>query len=249
MGWDVWGFSDWLINYQGGFVRRGLIGQWIFEHTHGAPAIGLVNEIVFGSFAALCVLLLCLIVLSRPLTWLAAFVMLLVPGGVYTAAMGNEYFYRKETLFHVYLASVAVCFLFGRRTKDVIASRVFDNLAILLIIVGSAILPFIHEGFLFISGVPTAIFVYWIMGRRSPRTGRAFALGYLAVLTSLFVVLAIFKGNAATANAVWASLNPTDQTWAGGSLDGAGGMNMLGASLWAGVRMALSVPLSGGAWN
>jgi hypothetical protein len=36
---------------------------------------------------------------------------------------------------------------------------------------------------------------------------------------------------------------------AGGSLDGAGGINMLGATLWAGVRMGLSVPLSGGAWD
>lgn len=27
--WNAYGLSEWLINYEGGFVRRGLVGQWI----------------------------------------------------------------------------------------------------------------------------------------------------------------------------------------------------------------------------
>ena len=29
--YSAWQYSDWLINYQGGFVRRGLIGEFLFQ--------------------------------------------------------------------------------------------------------------------------------------------------------------------------------------------------------------------------
>ena len=29
--YSAWQYVDWLINYQGGFVRRGLIGEFLFQ--------------------------------------------------------------------------------------------------------------------------------------------------------------------------------------------------------------------------
>ena len=35
-----WQYADWLINYQGGFIRRGLIGELLFQ-THYFLSINL----------------------------------------------------------------------------------------------------------------------------------------------------------------------------------------------------------------
>jgi hypothetical protein len=34
---EIWNLADWLINYQGGFIRRGLIGQIIYAISGNAP--------------------------------------------------------------------------------------------------------------------------------------------------------------------------------------------------------------------
>lgn len=36
-GYEGWAISDWLINYEGGFVRRGLVGQMLFEMYQVKP--------------------------------------------------------------------------------------------------------------------------------------------------------------------------------------------------------------------
>ena len=59
-GHDSWQLSEWLINYQGGFVRRGLSGEIFFRISgwSGLPANALViwiSYLVYGWFAfALC---------------------------------------------------------------------------------------------------------------------------------------------------------------------------------------------------
>ncbi len=248
--WSNWSFSEWLINYQGGFVRRGLAGELIrWLAGEGQPTVKIVNGLVFSVFASLCGLLLCLIALSRPVTPVTAVMLLLVPGGIYGMLFGNEIYFRKEMVFHVYLAAVATLFLLAVRSEGSSVSQPLRILTIILIIAGSAVLPFLHEAFLFMSAVPTSVIVYWIASRRSKPIGWSIAAVYLVVVVAQFVALAMFKGNATTASAIWASINSDDQKLI--SSDGVigGGIMAIGWDAWSAAMLPLQVLASGTAWN
>jgi len=44
--WNSWAFYEWLINYEGGFVRRGLVGTIIIKLFYGNEVFA-VNILVF----------------------------------------------------------------------------------------------------------------------------------------------------------------------------------------------------------
>jgi hypothetical protein len=242
--WNDWALSEWLINYQGGFVRRGLVGQVIHHLAGGGPAIGAVNGLVFGIFAALCAALLCLLVLARvgPLT---ALMLLLVPGGIFGMITGNEFYFRKEIVFHVYLAAIAILYLLLRRHPDRTGLR---WLAGLVIAAGSLVLPLVHEGFLFLTAIPSAVLLYWLVAERQRSTALAAATMYLALAVLEFLVLASFRGTPGIADAIWASLDPADRALI--SPDGAiaGGIAAVGWNLKTGLALAVTVMTSGTAW-
>jgi hypothetical protein len=248
--WSAWSLSEWLINYQGGFVRRGLAGQIIrLLAGDGGRAIAIVNGAVFSIFTSLCGLLLCLIALSRRVTPLMAVMLLLVPGGIYGMVMGNGFYFRKEMVFHVYLAAVATLFLLAVRSEGSGLSRTLRVLTIALIVIGSAALPFVHEAFLFMTAAPSGVIVYWLARRSSKQAGRNAAAAYLAVVVVQFVLLATFKGNEATASAIWASIHPDDQKLirSDGVMDG--GILAIGWSVRTAAMLPLKLLASGYAWN
>ena len=53
-----WQFSDWLINYQGGFVRRGLLGQLLLvaNQRFGLDPYVVVLVVTLGAYVLLCAL-------------------------------------------------------------------------------------------------------------------------------------------------------------------------------------------------
>jgi hypothetical protein len=248
--WDRWALSEWLINYQGGFVRRGLAGEIIRSLAgDGGRAIAIVNGLVFSLFASLCGLLLCLIGLSRKVTPLTGVMLLLVPGGIFGMVMGNVFYFRKEMIFHVYLAAVATLFLLAIRNEGSNLSRTWRILTIAVIVIGSAVLPFVHEAFLFMTAVPTAVIVYWVACRNSKQIGLRAAVAYLAVVVVQFVLVATFKGNEAIASAIWASIHPDDQKLI--SSDGVmdGGIAAIGWSVSKAAMLPLRILETGFAWN
>ena len=57
-GGDPWSTGDWLINYEGGFVRRGLIGQIIF-YIHDISGLGILKiTFIFQLFFLACFFIL-----------------------------------------------------------------------------------------------------------------------------------------------------------------------------------------------
>ena len=248
LSWNSWAMSEWLINYEGGFVRRGLGGQVIRFFAHGEPAITVINNLVFTCFTGLCILLVCLVLLSRVVTPMMAALMLLVPGGVYGMVMGNEFYYRKEILFHVYLAAAATLFILSRRIENIYVSRALKLLTVVVILVGSTVLPFVHEGFIFISAVPTIVLIYYITGRWSAGIKRNVALAYFALAATEFLVLAYFKGDASTAGAIWTSIHPADQKLISQTGNISGGIEAIGSTLLQQLNTSRSVLTSGYGW-
>ena len=49
--YSEWGVSEWMINYEGGFVRRGLMGQviWFMSNISSSSPITLIKTISFTS--------------------------------------------------------------------------------------------------------------------------------------------------------------------------------------------------------
>src|ERR1700752_2621717 len=96
--WNGYGFSELLINYDGGFLRRGLLVALI-QHAaalSGRSTLSVVNRFVFTDFLLLALLLPALPLLSRRRSGLMALLVLMLPGGILSIALSSEYFYRKE---------------------------------------------------------------------------------------------------------------------------------------------------------
>jgi hypothetical protein len=94
----TWTTSDWLINYQGGFVRRGLVGQLIYSFSSGAVEI--LGTMFF--LQATCVLVTLWLILkiffasTKKITWL---IFLLSPGFFITYFLYEPRFgLRKECI-------------------------------------------------------------------------------------------------------------------------------------------------------
>ena len=105
LAWDRYGFSDILINYDAGFVRRGLLGAWVRTLSGTGSELPAANAIVFTNFLALVISITVMALRTgRRRIWNTVLV-LAIPGGVFAMAAANQFFYRKEIFF---LSSLAV---------------------------------------------------------------------------------------------------------------------------------------------
>ncbi len=248
LAWPPYPFSDWLINYAAGFIRRGLAGHLLQANAHGASALRLVNHVVFTNFTAFCALLFLALLLSRAVTPVLSLLLVLVPGGAYGMMMGSEFFFRKEVLFEVHLAAVACLFLAARRVRSPTVSAALDIVSAILLLAGSVVLPLVHEGFLFMSAIPASLLLFWMASRWVPRRALALSAAYLCLVFLYFCGLALFKGNDSVARAIWASLHPADRALIGGGTQPRDAVEALGISLWGAMRFARATFTAGYAW-
>lgn len=246
--WSPWAFSDWLVNYSAGFVRRGLGGYLIGLYARGAPAAPIVNMLVFANFTALVLATSLLLVLSRPLGAFAAVLFLLIPGGLWSMQLGNELYYRKELLFYIYIALICLIYLTARRAPHRGLSRLLDIFNCGLIAIFSIALSLVHEAFLFIGAVPSILVLYWIAGIRWPARRTGVSLVYGVAMVGLFLALLIFKGDENSAQTIWQSLNPADRALISSNGEIAGGIAAIGWGATREIGETIHVVLKGTAW-
>ena len=69
---DQWNTGDWLINYQGGFVRRGLIGELMYQLSHNLHLCSLTAAVYFVQISAyiLCTVGLVILIFHKKSVWL-----------------------------------------------------------------------------------------------------------------------------------------------------------------------------------
>ena len=99
---DAWKVGDWLINYQGGFVRRGLIGEFILSTSSWS---GFEPALFVVILQSLCYLLLFLFagMLLRHQKSLQLYVLLIFSPFIFTFQLHDGGF-RKEILYFALLA-------------------------------------------------------------------------------------------------------------------------------------------------
>lgn len=177
-------FTEFLINFEGGFVRRGLLGQLLYEFCAATglspfPIIVLFSGAVFGAVF----LILAVKFRQRGLNWW----ILLSP-----FMLGfSFYIIRKDYL--CYLLILGIFYLLSHR-----GDRVLSLLAVFATMIFGL---FVHEGFIFF-GVPIAAAIML-----SDSRVRGLKIAGLSIVVLTFLVLAYYKGDMDVARAINGSWN------------------------------------------
>jgi hypothetical protein len=257
--WTGYGYSELLINYDAGFVRRGLLGAIIKRNTISeCSSLLYVNRLVFSNFLMLALFTTILNLISRKRSSIVALLVLTLPGGILSMALSNEYFYRKEILFYIALSITACLVCTLQYLDNGTIQRGVGYAAVFLIFATSLVLPFVHESFLFLSTPAHAFLLYAAMQRmRSKDSAQkitdklpaAMVRIYLSVQAIIFLLLSYYKGNSMLAQSMWDKLLPADRTIispTAGLLMGA--IGAIGWSLPHALWMTIHVIISGLVW-
>lgn len=224
LSYQSWEISDWLVNYQGGFVRRGLMGEllWLAEQVHPFD--------VRMAIAAICVLsslvvLGILLRIFRKQGW----AVLVLPTGLFLGFTFFNLWARRDMLS---LAMTYWIFLAFRRALDrhvgVGAWLGFHALSVLQLL--------IHEASFFYTFPILMVYSYNVSSARGKTVAGSIADVVTRFLPALCVMalVCIFKGDEGVAGAVWASWSGVfDAFPAGPSAATVGeGVKALGWNAW-----------------
>jgi len=125
--------GEWLINYSGGFVRRGLIGSFVlfFGHATGAALQWIVFPIQVITFL---LFICCVYWLTKGIRWsLWMAAMLLSPATLAFTVMDSYAGFRKEFLLFAALALV-ICIVVSERLDDWQLSTLLSLMAVGLVL-------------------------------------------------------------------------------------------------------------------
>lgn len=192
--YNTFGVTDWMINFQGGFVRRGLLGEGLYQLC-AVGGFWPVHHVVMGlEVTALVVLVGVFLWICWRRRWLPLMPLMLMVGGLLT--------YRRD--FLMLLLAWAVLEEMFRYRRD----RRQGALWVAICLMTFSIL--IYEPFFFFC-VPLSMLLYaqtlhaekvgfW---QQCGKTLMVFALP----LATMFIVC-LYKGDPQTADAVWLSWKP-----------------------------------------
>ena len=192
-------FSEWLINYSGGFVRRGLVGTLLLA-LDPQHITKLTNYLVFSTYCV-CLLLFLVLTWMGFKSYLLSFLVVVSPTMVIQMAIhGSPYdiVARKEMLFFCFVLYIAIRTISSinlavhSRVKNSISYRWGGRGGVLAIEVFtlSALGMLIHEGFLFFSAPVLSVLLWinlWVLHHRQRNWIMILYFFALAALTALVV--------------------------------------------------------------
>lgn len=237
LDWNSWAFYEWLVNYEGGFVRRGLVGALM--HTfYYENELRAINFLV-GSSAILFVGLATAFALFNIKKMRSVILFSFCPVGLYWTAVGNEYFYRKEIFF--YIAIFFCCLGYQHWTKK---PNKFVSLALTtFILLASALLPLVHESFIFFCGLVFSLILFSLHFKNRTIQYRT-VIGYVTFIVLAFVLITSYKGDSATSATIWQSLSNSVKSISDDT-GPRGGIVAIGWTLAEGFRLSSVAILNG----
>lgn len=189
--YNSYGLSEFLVNFQGGFVRRGLLGELLYRLCsvlHVPPTYIIIPACYLAYFACLGIFLR--LFRKRELNWW----LILSP---FMCGI-TIYIVRKDyMLILMLLAMYGLIARHGSKNAVTLAG----------VITLSCLGLFLHEAFIF-WGLPI---VFLLLLSQSKRAG----IAYGAIICATFLVLAYFKGDSAVALRIhqsWRALCPHELT-------------------------------------
>ena len=191
---NPWAFSDLLINYQGGFVRRGLIGEIVFYLDSDGILFDTVYKIIFLNFCIFVILILLNLKILN-LNTFQKFLFHISIFGVFNMSLFGNYFARKEIfVINLFLILVIIYKKFSKQIF-IYTAHLFSLLAIL-----------IHEGIGFFLFYP---FVTYLFSKI--KNSNKFKYSFRITNLSIFLLIFFFKGNNSIALDIINSLSADDR--------------------------------------
>jgi hypothetical protein len=152
-------YGDWLVNYHGGFARRGLAGEIILALSGGLDVspLTLVTVLHLGLYGATCTVLIAA-VRDRKLTlW---FWLLVCSPATFLFPVQAIFASGRKELFYILLLAVWMLYL--------MRGRGVSNIAVALCAVASVTMVLVHEGMAFFAPFFTAAYVLVQRSRNAP---------------------------------------------------------------------------------
>lgn len=188
---STWSLLEAIINYSGGFVRRGLLGEIFSYCDDRIYCAEQIQKVTFVSFLALFFAIL-LDRVGEMLASLATLVLIFGSGGLFdmlAAEDAADFWGRKEIYFYTFLVILSYS-----------ATAVGPPLCTFLAIVGSIVLILTHELFYIIFSPVVAIFIFAIEQRSKLRHRYFFA--YIVLTSFAFGLVVAHSGDAETARVI-----------------------------------------------
>ena len=219
-GYRSWEISEWLINYEGGFVRRGIVGQilYAFEQVHLYDVRVAIKLLYVLSGV---VILLILFRVFKAEGWSP----LLLPTGLCLGYTLFNLWGRKDFLVLAMTFAIFLCY------RVIITRQSGKRSALwLLLYLLSTIQLLTHEASFFFT-YPILMLFSYRMGRISSQSRSRSAAKALICFLPVIVVMAavcLFKGDKSVADAIWASWGKVFAAYHDGS-----GIPQVGSSVQA----------------
>ena len=200
-----WSFQDWLINYNGGFVRRGLAGEFISfvsnnffdpkEHFYFGMQIHSIYFFFISFFYLLYYSLLYFFLKNEEINFQNLFIIfspLSLPFIIYNIGA----IARKEILFFIIFLS----FIF------LINSLKKKELSIIFLIFFFPLTLLIHEGIFFFLSLFIILYLFEI-NNENKKFILFYSLLFILIVLVVFILTIFFKGNSIQVNQICSSLS------------------------------------------
>jgi hypothetical protein len=209
---NIWPVTEWLVNYQGGFVRRGLIGEFLL--TISDPIRGVLPNLyrfVLSSYIFYIAIFFAVYASAKIKNNRVLILALLIQGGIYHMGISADFYTRKENLFLIFFGLLCLLYINASEKAGEAKKKRLIWLVLLPIIFGP-LLILIHEAYLFMSFPLTALLLF-IVCKENPsyvylRYG--FVL-YVGICLLFFIICSIHHGDVVLAQAIWDSLPWVDR--------------------------------------
>ncbi|MBU3628861.1 hypothetical protein [Polynucleobacter sp. AP-Reno-20A-A9] len=208
---NVWPITEWLINYQAGFIRRGLAGELLLRFFGGTGMLGALYKAMFFSFALYVACFLLVYLKSGIRNANVLLVAILIQGGIFHMGMSADFYTRKENIFLIFFA--IQCLLFMQiKTAAEGHKRYWTYLYLFLLLTISPLLVLVHEAYLFLS-FPVSALLLWVLSIEQPQW-RYLRYGFIFLCieaVATFLICSHFHGDVAMSQGIWEALPFTDR--------------------------------------
>ena len=208
---NAWPITEWLINYQAGFIRRGLPGELLLKFFGHDSVLRALYFGMFVSFALYVALFLLVYWRSGIRNGRVLLVAILIQGGIFHMGLSADFYTRKENLFIIFFA--IQCLLYMQIQYAAKAhQKYWIFLYAFLLIAVSPVFVLIHEAYIFLS-FPISALLLWVLMLEYPH------LRYLRLVFAVlcfeviftFIICSYFHGDVLMSQVIWDSLPFSDR--------------------------------------
>jgi len=206
-----WVVAEWLINYSGGFVRRGLAGELLFQIGGGQDLLHLLYRSTLLFYILYCIIFFSTYAYAKIKQPCLLLIAVLLPGSIFQMGFVNQFFNRKEVLFLILFGILCLLYLVALRVSAKARDRCLIAM-ILLAVVGGSFMTLVHEGYVFMS-YPLTLLLLWIARKENSRN-QLFRWGfwiYVALIPAVFLFCVHHRGGPEFALNIWQSLSLSDR--------------------------------------